>query len=130
MPPVAHLGSLDTTLAGTGIVNSHGAVAGGIFEDGVNLSVDALGRLVTIGGSRDAAGNRAPVAWRYLEDGSPDPCFGGGDGVVVFDAVNGADPPGGQSGVTGGFLDENDRIVAVGCRANGTNIDMALYRLR
>ena len=72
----------------------------------------------------------APVRPFRARHGRHRACHRHGTGVVVFDIGNGADPPGAECGVNGARLDGAGRIVTAGCRANGSNVDMAVYRLK
>lgn len=74
-------GSLDLSYGGgDGVVQVDTGRYTGRFEA---VMVDGAGRIVAAGTAVgfDGAGSEVVVA-RFLEDGSPDPSFGGGDGVV------------------------------------------------
>src|SRR6185436_14991920 len=92
-------GDLDSTFNGTGVVatpvlTSEGLassvvvqsdgkiVAGGDQIEGLIQQSD--GKLVAAGLSYDAGFNSSTITLvRYLDDGTPDPSFGGGDGKVT-----------------------------------------------
>jgi uncharacterized delta-60 repeat protein len=76
------LGALDTTFGGgDGIVTT----AVGAGDDEIKgLIQQSDGKLVAVGSSFDAAFESSTLTLvRYLEDGTPDPDFGGGDGKVT-----------------------------------------------
>jgi uncharacterized delta-60 repeat protein len=104
-------GALDPTFAGDGIVlGEPGSWAS-------SIAVDEAGRLLIVA-FLPSAGGSALV--RYLPDGSLDPSFGGGDGIVAIPFVAGRD-------VT---TDLADRIVVGGSafRPDETDLDFAAAR--
>ena len=77
-------GTPDATFGGDGSVRTD--VAAG-YDNAAGVAIDAGGNIVVAGTGGD--GSFALV--RYGPDGTPDPSFGGGDGVVTTDLTDGYD---------------------------------------
>jgi uncharacterized delta-60 repeat protein len=75
------LGALDSGFGGSGIVTT----AIGAGDDQIEALIQQSdGKLVAAGLSYDAGFNSSTITLvRYLDDGTPDPAFGGGDGKVT-----------------------------------------------
>ena len=95
-------------------------IGGADFANALVLQPD--GKIIVVG---DGGGDFAVV--RYDANGTPDPTFGGGDGIVTtdFGASDGAHAAVFQSDPDGDKL-----IVAGSTFANGTNADFALARYK
>ena len=83
VPASAAPGGLDATFSGDGKVAT--APPASNVDDGEDVVVQADGKIVVVGlrDDEDAPWTYTLVA-RYLEDGTPDPDFGGGDGLVTL----------------------------------------------
>ncbi len=120
-------GALDPAFNGTGY-NTQGGTAGGNGVDtGRDVVVDASDRVVVVGESDNAAGNRDMVVWRFGSDGRLDGTFGG-TGVLVHGAAAGGSAA--NDGARGVTIDGSNRIVIAGrsVSAAGTQ-DMTVWRV-
>ena len=118
-------GTLDTSFGAGGVV-VHDDAAGGNGDDwGRALQVDASGRIVVVGFSERAPGDRDMVIWRFGTSGALDPTFGIG-GVVVHDNAAG----GGWVDLGEAMaLDPSDRLVVAGSSwGTGGDLDAAIWR--
>ncbi len=82
-------GALDPSFAGDGILTLN--LAGGTAGDHANaIALDSQGRVV-VGGSSGEANTAQTAVVRLTAAGTPDPSFGGGDGIFLqdFDGANG-----------------------------------------
>lgn len=80
-------GTLDSTFGSGGIAVAEFALS----ERPQGLAIDALGRILVAGGSRDGAANTFDFAvTRFLPDGSIDTSFGD-DGLTIIDAGGSSD---------------------------------------
>ena len=97
-------GTPDPTFGGTGVVT---VPVGPGADTAFAVAVDPAGR-VLVGGSRQGAGGSDFALVRLRDDGTPDPGFGGGDGIVVT-------PSGGLFGIWAAVaVDPAGRIVVAG----------------
>jgi uncharacterized delta-60 repeat protein len=82
--PAAHSapGDLDTTFGGDGIVRTNLTRA---EDDGYAVAIQADGKIVVAGEAGVGGRNPRFAIVRYEADGSLDPTFGGGDGIVTID---------------------------------------------
>ena len=133
-------GDLDPTFALTGAISfqNNGLGAAGApnstkFDFSYALQVDAAGRYVVAGKSKNAAGGTELALWRYLSNGTPDPTFSV-TGAVTFQ-------PGG-SGAAGASnaskfdvayamqIDSLGRYVLFGSSLNSAGgTELAIWRL-
>jgi uncharacterized delta-60 repeat protein len=142
-------GTLDTTFGDDDPSNAdpaikrgftvHNSAAGGNFNDvGVDLAIDAYGRIVVTGYSYGAGKGYGMTLWRYNTDGTLDISFGDDDPNVVDPAVrkgfavfniysSNVNPPERGLGVK---IDGNGKILVVGESWNGFNasFEMVLWR--
>ena len=80
---IAASGALDRTFSGNGKVSTPDQPETDEWAEDVAIQPD--GRIVVVGWRTDWDTNTSTVmAARYLEDGTPDPAFGGGDGIVTL----------------------------------------------
>jgi uncharacterized delta-60 repeat protein len=87
------------------------------------VAIDALGRIVGAGSARQAgSGNSDWIVVRLLADGTPDPGFGGGDGVVVLSL------PGSNDEAWDLLLQPDGRIVVGGDVYPGGDPNVAVVR--
>jgi len=117
-------GSLDTTFSGDGRVTMD------LVNRGLAIALLPTGKILITGEASTAGGDgRIPIV-RLRSDGSPDPTFGGGDGVKVINAVVGGDFE--ESGIGLATLDTGRIVVgaqvtdAVSPTSDG---DLAVLRL-
>ncbi|MGC4122933.1 MAG: hypothetical protein QM765_51865 [Myxococcales bacterium] len=121
-------GTLDASFCGAGCCLFSGAAGGSGPDLGTAIAIDASGRLVVAGSSRNAAGDDDLAVWRITPDGALDPAFGIG-GVFVH---------GGAAGGVGGTdlahdvaLDSTGRILVIGESADAALASqMVIWRLR
>lgn len=121
-------GALDTSFAGNGFT-SYSAAAGADGNDAGNgVALDGSGNIVIAGDSRSDS-NQDMVVWRLLGTGAGagdlDTSFDG-DGFAVFAGTAGGD------GIDVGsdlVIAGDGSIVVTGESYNGTNQDMAIWRL-
>ena len=105
-PASAKPGKLDTSFGGTGIVVTPHLPFTIDAAEAVLVQDD--GKIVVIGSrENEDTGEFSSLVLRYLDNGSPDPGFGGGDGAVVV-------PMGGPSQAHDGALLPDGRIVVAG----------------
>jgi uncharacterized delta-60 repeat protein len=114
-------GALDTGFGDGGV--SFLPVSG--HADRINaVAIDSLGRIVGAGSARQAgSGNSDWTVVRLLADGTPDPGFGGGDGVVVISL------PGSNDEAWDLLLQADGRIVVGGDVAAPGDPNVAVVRL-
>ena len=114
-------GRVDRNFANDGML-SIPTVEGRSFEI-EGLTLDALGRIVVVGDSRKFVTDTEPpipAILRFGPDGTPDPSFGGGDGVVLTDFGLPKWPYGNNRSsrpynhLTGVAVDKADRILVTG----------------
>lgn len=111
-------GAVDPTFGGgDGIVTT--AIGTGT-DEGYALDVAADGSIVVAGTTVGATNDFLIV--RYLVDGTLDPAFGGGDGIVTQDWS-------GTDTARDVRILANGRIVVVGSGLNGSTTDVAIVRL-
>jgi uncharacterized delta-60 repeat protein len=113
-------GSLDNSFGNDGIViNSIGPDSDLLFA----LVLQPDGKLVAAGSSLDFSTFDFALV-RYNSDGSLDPTFGNGDGIVTTSINIGPD----QANAL--VLQPDGKLVAVGSSSNGIGSDLALVRYR
>ncbi len=118
-------GTLDTTFNSTGIVVSSNVAGGAGFDSGNSIAIDAAGKIVVSGSSRNSGPNDDLVVWRYKTDGTLDTTFDS-TGYVVMNGVAGAN--GNDSG-NGIAIDGSGRIVVAGSSMNSSgNSDIVVLR--
>ena len=107
-------GALDPAFGAAGVATVDLGPGDGRADD---VAIDAAGRAVVAGGSRDAAGRWDTAVARFLPNGTPDPTFGGGDGATI-DALafrtSSTHTTGGDDRATSVALDAQGRIVVAG----------------
>lgn len=123
IPGYSAKGNPDPTFGGGAGFVIHDGVAAGIGPDwGLAVATDGQGRIVVAGQYYSASGPHMGV-WRLLADGSLDPAFNGGLGYFETTLGFNADK------VRALVIDGQGRLLAAGSASNGTNRDMALWRL-
>jgi uncharacterized delta-60 repeat protein len=105
-----------------GAFGTDGAVVAdlGGSEIARGIALDRRGRILLAGSSTGPDGMDTALA-RYLEDGTPDPDFGGGDGEVVVDL-------GGEDGALDVVLDKKGSIFAAGSGDGGGTGDFLVAK--
>ncbi|MCZ6690481.1 MAG: hypothetical protein O7H41_12845 [Planctomycetota bacterium] len=116
-------GSLDTTFNGQGWVTHHDAAGGGAADLSQGLTIDSMGRILSVGYSRNGAGDDDMAIWRYDTNGSLDTTFGTTGFVVHNDAAGGDWHDRGTAIAVG----VNDVVYATGESHNGANFDMVIW---
>jgi uncharacterized delta-60 repeat protein len=117
-------GALDANFNGDGIVVNNGAAGSNGDDSGNAITIDADGRLLVTGISRNIAGNADLVIWRYNSDGRIDTTFGA-DGIVVH---NGAAGGNGDDGGNAVITNAQQRILVTGRSRNSAgDSDMVLW---
>ncbi len=115
-------GALDLTFSDDGkTATPHVADTDEFAEDVV---VQPDGKIVVVGGRSDFdTGISSTVVLRYMEDGTPDPGFGGGDGIVVL--------PFGQSasGFAVTLLSDQRIAIAGAIQVDTSDYDFAAFLL-
>jgi uncharacterized delta-60 repeat protein len=77
-------GTLDTTFGVNGMVlDDFDAPLNSPYEDARSLAVDASGRIVAVGVTRDPFNTSFYAIARYLPDGTPDPSFNGNGKTII-----------------------------------------------
>ena len=119
-------GSLDGTFGGLGWVTHHDAAGGNAADEATGLVLDAAGRTVVVGISRNPMGNPDMTIWRFDTTGSLDGTFGPG-GYVTHHSAAGGDSWDRGSAVT---LDFGGRILTTGYSVSNVagNLDMVIWR--
>jgi uncharacterized delta-60 repeat protein len=115
-------GNRDSTFGGNGLIT---ADPGGGNDAYTCAAIDSAGRIV-VGGYAQIGADFDFVVARYLSNGTPDPSFGGGDGVIYTDLGGNHDL------IFDLVIDPAGRIVVAGCErivigGNDYN-DLALAR--
>ena len=119
-------GALDTTFNSQGWVVQDNGGGGGDMEYGMDLILDATGRIVVTGGSTTTAGGEDMTIWRFNADGTLDTTFNS-QGWVVHDG--GAGGAGGSDSGRAVTLDGSGKIVTTGLSWSSLlNDDMAIWR--
>jgi len=113
-------GALDTSFNGVGFASHNGAAGGNDAEDVRGLAIDASGRIVLAGTSKNADAVVKMVAWRYTAAGVLDTSFGG-TGFFV--------DPGLKSTARGVRIDAQGRLVFAGQKNSATDADLGIWRL-
>jgi uncharacterized delta-60 repeat protein len=116
-----------TTFADNGVVTHHNA-AGGEWDDFADdMAIDASGRIVAVGESKNSSGSYDLVVWRFLPSGEIDTSFGSNKNGVVTYPVS----AGGFIGASAVVIDAAGNIVITGHRTgtDGT-INMAIWRYK
>jgi uncharacterized delta-60 repeat protein len=75
----------------------------------LDIAVDSTGRIVLVGDRETSGGNSEAAVLRYTAAGSPDPSFGGGDGIVLFRFGTGT-----HDSAPAVAIDGSNRIVVAG----------------
>lgn len=113
-------GSLDTTFNGVGHVSDTANVGSAL-----DLVLDSSGNILASGYVDDGTSFNMAL-WRITDAGVVDTTFDG-DGIYTHDAAAGF------SGTDGGFaivIDASERVVIAGQSDNGTDSDVAVWRLQ
>jgi uncharacterized delta-60 repeat protein len=120
-PASAAAGALDPTFSDDGkTTTTHVIDTDEIAEDVV---VQPDGRIVVVGWRSDFdTGLSSTVVLRYLEDGTPDPGFGGGDGIVEL-------PIGSARGLAVALLSDDRIAIAGTVQVDITDFDFAAFLL-
>lgn len=129
-------GSPDKDFGGDGAVTfgTTGAAGGsgvGVSDAGLALVIDAQGRYVVGGTSKNSAGRFEAAIWRFLSTGSADTSFGGGDGAASFGTTGAAGGTGTNLAdeARGVAVDSQGRYLAAGKSKNGAGAtELALWR--
>ena len=117
-------GSLDTTFGGDGNVSHIGAAGGTGSDYGYGVAIDANGKIVVTGSSKNGSGYTDLAIWRYNSDGSLDTSFNG-SGHTTRDNIAGGFKNDEGHAVT--FQDS--KIVVTGFSVNSNdNKDMFICR--
>jgi uncharacterized delta-60 repeat protein len=118
-------GALDTSFGGGDGFFTHDNAAGGTdIDEGREIFTDKDGRIIVIGSSRGDYYDMA--VWRLNSNGTLDTDFDD-DGWMVYD--NPSETADTEKGF-GGILDASGRIIVVGTHDNGSNTDMAIWRIK
>ncbi|MCZ6691787.1 MAG: SBBP repeat-containing protein [Planctomycetota bacterium] len=117
-------GTLDTTFNGLGWVVHDSAAGGADSDSGHGLALDASGRIVVAGRSRNAILDDDMVVWRFNDDGSLDTTFNGLGWVVHDSAAGGA---GNDTGLAI-TLDSAGKILVAGNSSSGLDLDSVIWR--
>jgi uncharacterized delta-60 repeat protein len=117
LPAHATAGKFDKTFGGTGVVVAPPIASGDEFGGSPLIRPD--GKVIVVGGMTDNnSGDNSEVLYRFLDNGTPDPAFGGGTGAVVV-------PMGSTSVALEGALLSDGRIVVAGWGVgNAPNLDV------
>jgi len=120
-------GTPDSSFGVDGIVVHDRAAGGRDNDEAYDLAIDAAGKILVAGRSKNNADNYDMVIWRYNVDGTLDPDFGV-DGIVVHDgAAGGAFHDYGYA-IT---IDAAGRVLVSGTSSNdNNNRDMVVWRYR
>ena len=110
-------GSLDTSFSGDGKLTT---TFGSRNDYGNAIALQADGRIIVAGSSLSTNSDFALL--RYLADGTLDPSFGSGGGVITDIGAGSID---GGNGVA---LQADGRILVAGSSSNGSDEDVALAR--
>lgn len=126
-------GVLDTEFGEGGLVTHHGAAGGDDMDFGASLALDASGRILVAGYSKNANGDFDMTLWRYDEHGQLDVTFGddaNGDGFADgFVLHRNAAGGGGDDQGHGLALDDAGNILVVGYSTSPEgDLDMAVWR--
>jgi uncharacterized delta-60 repeat protein len=115
-------GALDTTFSDDGMTTIPQAPDSEDSAEDVIVQPD--GKVVVVGWRQDFdVGTYYVMAARFLDDGTPDPAFGGGDGVVALPVGSAA------SGYALGLLSDQRIAIAGNVRISGSDWDMAAFLL-
>jgi len=113
-------GALDTTFSGDGKVFTN---LGDVFSQAYSVAVQPNGKIVVAGQSCNSSFMCDAAVVRYNANGSLNKTFSG-DGKAFIDFG------GGDNGSYGGLaIQPNGKIVVAGYMWNGSNYDIAVYRL-
>ena len=117
-------GSLDTTFGGDGNVSHIGAAGGTGSDYGYGVAIDADGKIVVTGSSKNGNGYNDLAIWRYNSDGSLDTSFNGSGSTT-------------RDNIAGGFKNDeghavtfqDGKIIVTGFSVNiDDHIDMVICR--
>lgn len=111
-------GALDASFGSGGIVTT---TVGPLSSTAYAVVLQPDGKLVAAGSGRIGASDQIAIV-RYLGDGSLDPTFGGGTGVVTTDVASGSDVAFALA------LQPDGKLVAAGWAVTGGNYDVAVVR--
>lgn len=114
-------GALDTSFNGAGFASHNGAAGGNDAEEVRGVAIDASGRIVLAGSSKNSDAIVKMVAWRYTAAGVLDTSFGG-TGFFV-------DPGGRKSTARGVRIDGQGRLVFAGQKNSETDADLGIWRI-
>jgi uncharacterized delta-60 repeat protein len=115
-------GTLDLSFDGDGIVTTD--ITGALSDDHGSYVVIQPDAKIVVGGYRNSGSNGDFALVRYNTNGSPDPAFGGGDGIVTTD-LNG----GSEDFISGLLLQPDGKFVATGSSGAGGQVyDFAAVR--
>jgi uncharacterized delta-60 repeat protein len=115
-------GNLDKSFNGTGYVAHPGSADGSGSTVGLGVATEpgVDGDTVVCGYSIDANQSWGMTVWRYRADGTLDPAFAT-NGYYRYTAA--------ESGGVSCAIDSNGEVVVAGFRWNGSDWDMAVWRL-
>lgn len=121
-PAAAAPGSLDTTFSGDGKTTTPQMFD--IDDLAEDVVVQADGKIVVVGWRQDYDTNYSfTMVVRYLEDGTPDPDFGGGDGIVALPVGHSS------SGQAVALLSDQRIAIAGNVRVDISDSDFAAFLL-
>ncbi|MEN8146249.1 MAG: delta-60 repeat domain-containing protein [Campylobacterota bacterium] len=117
-------GDIDTTFNGIGYVTHHDAAGGGTYDYGKAVTIDANGKILVTGSSRNSSGKYDMVIWRYNSSGSLDSTFNGVGFAVHSGAAGGSGHDYGNAITT----DADSKVLVAGASENINNLAMTLWR--
>ncbi len=123
-------GQLDTSFGNGGFVSRFGD-AGEVATDnsrGRGVAIDTRGRILVCGSAVNASFDGDMMVWRFLDNGALDTSFAGGDGFFQHNGAAGFEFS--DDACSAMQIAIDGRIVLAGSSDNGTDVDMAAWRLR
>ena len=117
-------GTLDTSFNGTGYATHNNAAGGNGGDSGSSITIDSYGRILVAGNSSNGS-NYDMAIWRYNSNGTLDTSFNSAGYIIHNSAAGGNGDDQGHS-IT---IDSYSRILVAGYSYNGSNDDMAIWRL-
>jgi uncharacterized delta-60 repeat protein len=120
-------GAIDYSFSGDGVAVLSNAAGGNGDDSGNAVAVDSQGRIVVAGSSKNSAGNKDMVVWRFKNNGDLDTSF---NSTGIFVHNNAAGGYGDDSG-NAIAIDSQGMIVVAGSSTNSAgNTDMTVWRLK